>query len=110
MVCRSTAFRYAFAAAVGKRFHSERLTGPSRNQIIEHHRSVQWAEQEYMALLQVVQDNGRELRTYLGSGEIPGGEEDRKRTVLFTDYCNMLHPSAYVSERELSQSLQWERR
>jgi hypothetical protein len=40
---------------VGKRFHSERLTGPSRNQIIEHHRAVNWAEQEYVALLRVVQ-------------------------------------------------------
>ncbi len=52
---RNTTFRYAFAAAVGKRFHSERLTGPSRNQIIEHHRAVNWAEQEYAALLRVVQ-------------------------------------------------------
>ena len=94
---------------MGKQFHSERLTGPSRNQIIEHHRSVQWAEQEYFALLQVVQDNGRDLRKHLDKGELPENEGDEE-AFLFTDYCDMLRPSQYVSERDVMKTLQWERR
>lgn len=103
---RSPVLRYAFAGAVGKRFHSERLTGPSRNQIIEHHRSVQWAETEYIALLRVVQENSSLLREHLGTGVLP--DTDSSTSVLFADYCNMLRPSAFVPEREMLSRLDWQ--
>jgi hypothetical protein len=65
---------------------------------------VQWAEQEYTALLGVVQDNMRELRNSLDEGFMEGTD------VLFMDYCNVLHPIAYVSDREVLNRLEWERR
>ena len=47
--------RYAFAAAVGKRFYSERVASTAKTAIIEHHRSVNWAQNEYMNLSNIVQ-------------------------------------------------------
>eukprot|EP00283_Hemiselmis_rufescens_P020448 CAMPEP_0173455428 /NCGR_PEP_ID=MMETSP1357-20121228/54248_1 /TAXON_ID=77926 /ORGANISM="Hemiselmis rufescens, Strain PCC563" /LENGTH=85 /DNA_ID=CAMNT_0014422553 /DNA_START=134 /DNA_END=387 /DNA_ORIENTATION=- len=45
---RSEVFRYQFASTVGKRLLSERLLMQSRSNMLEHHRSANWAEQEYL--------------------------------------------------------------
>lgn len=128
---RSNTFRYAFASAVGKRFYSERLTGPSKNSIIEHHRlatavfvtvqtcepaltqsstlarrrSVHWSEAEYAVLLRVVQENERQLSEFLDEGELPG--EDSPHAAMFDDYCYMMHPQAFFTENDILGRMQW---
>jgi hypothetical protein len=80
---RSLLFRYAFAAAVGKRYYSERIISSSKSTIIEHHRSVQWAEKEYVTLYTLVRQNQSTLRKAFVEDFDEGKE-------LFADYCKML--------------------
>ncbi len=49
-----------------------------------------------------LQENGRLLRQSLEKGVVD------KEDVMFKDYCNMMRPSAYVSEREALRRLEWE--
>ena len=102
---RSPELRYAFAAAVGKRYYSERMGGSHKSAIIEHHRSVGWAEKEYANLLEVVQQNKSMISSVLGSGWITEAQADMD--VRFTDYCHVLHPTAYVSHRDIASRLHW---
>ena len=103
---RSPPLRYAFAAAVGKQYYSERMGGTHKSAIIKHHCSVGWAEKEYANLLRVIQDNYGLLDQALGSGWL--GNADADANPLFKDYCSMLHPTAYVSHRDIASSLHWE--
>jgi hypothetical protein len=75
--------RYTFAAAVGKRMYSERLSSTSKTAIIEHHRSVQWSEKEYICLLNAVQEN---------QGAIHSAIVDNfsMESDTFSDYCDLL--------------------
>lgn len=94
---RKPEFRYAFAAAVGKRQFSERIASTNKAAIIEHHRSVQWSEGEYVKLVAVVQQHASLLARDLGQFRLnkAGMTEDQK--VWFTDYCNAMHPRAYTA-------------
>jgi len=58
---RHPSFRYQFANTVGKRLLSERLISTSRSQIIEHHRSANWAEREYRALFAIMKERRSEF-------------------------------------------------
>jgi hypothetical protein len=80
---RSTLFRYAFAAAVGKRHFSERMSGSAKTAIIEHHRSVQWAEKDYANLYTLVSANQATIQRELV-------EEFSDTNPLFMDYCQIL--------------------
>jgi hypothetical protein len=80
---RSTALRYSFAAAVGKRLYSERMTSTSKTAIIEHHRSVQWSEKEYINLLNTVQQNQAIIHAALV-------DNFSETTETFSDYCELL--------------------
>ena len=91
--CRSPTFRYAFAAAVGKRHYSERLNSIQKAAIIEHHRSVQWSEQEYAKLYQLVQQNQQQLRTEMFDAFNPDDP-------MFYDYCHMLTLKIYRTAEE----------
>jgi hypothetical protein len=62
MMRRSPSLRYAFASVVGKRFLSERIISANRVQIIEHHRTVSWAEREYMALVELLRRNAGQVK------------------------------------------------
>ena len=75
--------RYAFASAVGKRHFSERLNSTGKAAIIEHHRSVQWAEKEYMQLLELIQNSQRTLQAEIVDGF-------SKDDPVFLDYCSMI--------------------
>ena len=75
--------RNQFAAAVGKRLTSEKIIHTGKNSIMEHHRSVQWAENEYIALAQLVDK--------LSSSEIDAAvRKFNPEDVLFVDYVRML--------------------
>ena len=80
---RSTLFRYTFAAAVGKRLYSERLSSTSKTAIIEHHRLVQWAEKDYITLLNAVQHNQDAIHKALV-------QEFSEQKETFVDYCKQL--------------------
>ena len=83
---RRTAWvRYAFAAAVGKRHYTERLNSTNKTAIIEHHRSVQWSEKEYMQLLALVQDSRSKIQNELIRKFSAGGKDP-----IFLDYTNSL--------------------
>lgn len=62
---RHPVFRYQFAQAVGKRFLSGRIVAGQRAQLVEHHRTAQWAEQEYAALHRLLTEKQHELRNAL---------------------------------------------
>jgi hypothetical protein len=53
---RDAMLKYQFASCVGKRMLCERVIARGRTSIIEHHRSVSWAEREYKALYTLVTD------------------------------------------------------
>lgn len=59
---RHPSFRYQFAQAVGKRFLSGRIVAGQRAQLVEHHRTAQWAEQEYAALHRLLTEKQSEAR------------------------------------------------
>ena len=108
-------FRYAFAAAVGKKMFSERISSGQKN-IIEHHRAVHWSETEYFTLMQLVQDNDSLLQRDLDSGSLPsrdwmasntGDDEARQRSILFEDYCSMLSPVAYMNPDQLRAGMEF---
>ncbi len=101
---RSALFRYVFASAVGKRYFSERISGSNKGNIMEHHRSVQWSENEYITLVHLVQEHESVLRKDLKKGIVavprsfeaaknnagaPGnsGEGGAVVDVRFVDYC-----------------------
>ena len=83
---RHDALRNQFAAAVGKRMTSEKIIHTGKNSIMEHHRTVQWSENEYITLAQLVGAQSsvidRELR----------GFDPHK--ALFADYVRMLKSNA----------------
>lgn len=69
---------------MGKRYYSERLNSTNKTAIIEHHRSVQWAEKEYVLLFNLVQQH----QPYIQKTLVDEFSADNKD--LFTDYCEML--------------------
>lgn len=77
---RHDAFKYSFAAAVGKRMASERLLSSNRASIIEHHRSASWAEREYMSLYRHMSANAGAF-----SQALQGAEDGE----LLQDYTDM---------------------
>ena len=101
---RNEALRYAFAAAVAKRLFSERMTSTNKTSIIEHHRSVGWAEKEYINLMNVVQANASLLHNFLGNNP----PKDWEKNYLFEDYSKMLHPAAYVQNRDAVSNMRWD--
>ena len=112
---RSNVFRYAFAAAVGKKMFSERLSSGQKN-IIEHHRAVHWSETEYFTLMQLVKDNDSLLQKDLDSGLLPsrdwmtanpGNVQAEESSILFEDYCNMLSPVAYMNPDQLRAGMEF---
>lgn len=125
--CRCPELRYAFASAVGKRFLTSRIGGNNKTAIIDHHRSVQWAEKEFAILLATVQDKSSVLNRYLQSGVVTipaplstgdagkapaaapsdADKEILETYVLFADHCNVLHPIPYTSRRELEARMMW---
>ncbi len=117
MVCdsRSYIFRYAFAAAVGKRMFAERLSSGQKN-IIEHHRAVHWSETEYYTLMQLVRDNSSLLYNDLNEGLLPDrgwiqndptNKKASELSTLFEDYCSILNPVSYVSLGELQSRMEF---
>lgn len=123
---RHPEMRYAFASAVGKRFLSSRIGGNHKSAIIDHHRSVQWAEIEYASLLALVREKRSLLQSKLQGCVVEvvtpepdagghGGDSDHARQperdveadALFFDYCNVLQPTAYVSRKELEARMMW---
>lgn len=110
---RSVLLRYAFAAAVGKRLFSERLSS-GQKQIIEHHRAVQWAENAYISLVQLVQDNERLIHNDLDEPTLPPRDwmqnnpndaAARQKSMLFEDYCDSLQPIAHTSIQEYQRRM-----
>lgn len=89
-------FRYAFAAAVGKRFYTERLSGLQKGNIIDHQRSVQWAETEYATLYNLINDGRSKLHREM----VDAFNSD---DALFNDYSGMMAgaraPSLSVGDR-----------
>ncbi len=94
---RSPIFRYAFAAAVGKRHHSERMSSTGKTSIIEHHRSVQWAEKEYATLYGILEQNQHIVQKELV-------ETSSDTDPMFLDYCRLLK---YEEELNLEQAVRW---
>lgn len=84
MLCRHELLRNQFAAAVGKRMISERTISTGKNSIMEHHRTVQWAEKEYIALLQLVQSNSGAI-----DQQVRSFNKDNP-SKYFMDYVRML--------------------
>jgi hypothetical protein len=84
---RHTLFCSTFAAAVGKRLYTERLSGLQKGTILDHNRSVKWSETEYCSLVQLVQDN----RGILVQDMVDGFRSYANgQNVLFADYSGML--------------------
>lgn len=87
---RDKLLRYQFAAVVGKRAISERLISSSRNSIINHHRTVNWAEQEYAGFRSLV----AEKRAYV-AGLVQGKysqdvmDNDAMKMAMTMDYTHM---------------------
>lgn len=79
---RHPMLRNQFAAAVGKRMTSEKIIHTGKNSIMEHHRTVQWSENEYICLAQLVRAQSSEIDKALRSFDKDG--------VLFVDYVRML--------------------
>lgn len=100
---RHEAFRYAFAAAVGKRFYTVRLSGLQKGNIIDHQRSVQWAETEYRTLYTVVCEGRSTLQREMVDN-LDEGEDDP----LFNDYCGMMPQSRDLGANfSLKDRLRW---
>lgn len=87
---RHSLLRNQFASAVGKRMTSEKIIHTGKNSIMEHHRTVQWSENEYVALAQLVRAQAslldREIRKF------------DKEDVLFIDYVKMLTQNIQFDE------------
>ena len=81
--CRAEWVRYAFAAAVGKRHYTERMNTLGKSAIIEHHRSVQWAEKEYVVLATLLSERGDVVERELVKGFDVSNQ-------LFNDYGGVL--------------------
>ena len=47
------------------------------------------------------------MRDHFDKGVLPDSKSSN--FALFADYCHMLAPSAFVSEQEILNRLQWER-
>jgi hypothetical protein len=59
---RHEILRNQFAATIGRRMMTERtVSANSKSNIMDHHRTVQWSENEYIALAQLVQNNSSTL-------------------------------------------------
>lgn len=104
---RKEQLRYAFASAVGKRLYTQRMgSTAAKSSIIDHHRSVNWSETEYINLLGVVRANADMIGSDLGEG---GGmvriSSDNEH--LFKDYCRMMVPSASVDLKDLQRKGRW---
>jgi hypothetical protein len=54
---RTATYRNEFAQAVGKKLLTERCVISSRGSMIEHRRTANWAEREYLSLLQLMKKN-----------------------------------------------------
>ena len=93
---RSVQLRYAFAAAVGKRHFTERVSSLGRSAIIEHHRSVQWSEKEYVQLLALVGEMGSTIEKELV-------EQFSPSLPMFVDYSGILPSSHPIPTRTLSR-------
>lgn len=78
---RDEKFRYQFASTVGKRMLSERIISRGRTSIIEHHRSVNWGEREYVALHRMVCDESSYMDRMIREGFKDGFQVHR----LFKD-------------------------
>ena len=76
--------RNQFAATVGKRLTSERIVAVGQSNIMDHHRTTRWAENEYIALVHLVQNNSSLIASAINSFDAanPG--------FYFVDYVNML--------------------
>ena len=68
---------------MGKRYYSERLNSTNNTAIIEHHRSVQWSEKEYISLFNLVQQNQSVIQKEMV-------DEFDATLPLFADYCKIL--------------------
>lgn len=79
---RHALLRNQFASAVGKRLTSEKIVSTGKNSIMEHHRTVQWSENEYIALAQLVRAQSGAI-----DRAIRGYDEDHE---MFVDYVRML--------------------
>lgn len=82
---RHEVLRNQFALTVGRRMMTERaVVSGGKNSIMEHHRTVQWSEKEYIALLQLVQDNASLV------GRLVDSYNHEKPEYYFLDYVKML--------------------
>lgn len=82
---RHEVLRNQFAATVGRRMMTERaVVASGKSNIMEHHRTVQWAEKEYIAMVQLVQNNSGIIDDLIGKYDHvnPG--------YYFLDYVKML--------------------
>lgn len=91
---RHPLLRNQFASAVGKRMTSEKIIHTGKNSIMEHHRTVQWSENEYISLAQLARAQASEI-----DKAIRGFKKD---DVLFVDYVNMLTQNAQFDAANLA--------
>lgn len=93
---RTPELRQQFAATVGKRLLSERLISSSRANMMEHHRSAQWAEREYLAMLALMKSDGARIFTSKLPVLMKAIETNDFSNSLINDYTQLLtrnHPS-----------------
>jgi hypothetical protein len=91
---------------VGKKNFSERISGTNKATIIEHHRAVQWAEKEYINLLNVVQQSYSSLCSDLDSGVIPRPKDSGWPDARFMEYCWFMSPEPYTPEDQIRIHMQ----
>ena len=82
--CRHELLRNQFASTVGKRLASERMVTVGKQNIMDHHRTTRWAENEYIAMLQLVQNNSSLIASAIDNFDA------ENPTVYFVDYVEML--------------------
>ena len=82
---RHEILRNQFAATIGRRMMTERaVSSSSKSNIMDHHRTVQWSENEYIALAQLVQNNLSIIDSLIQ------GYNHAKPGHYFLDYVKML--------------------
>jgi hypothetical protein len=82
---RHEVLRNQFAATVGRRMMTERaVVASGKSNIMEHHRTVQWSENEYIAMLQLVQSNASLIDNLIRA------YDHAKPGPFFLDYVQML--------------------
>ena len=82
---RHEILRNQFAATIGRRMMTERaVSSSSKSNIMDHHRTVQWSENEYIALAQLVQNNSSIIDSLIQ------GYNHAKPGHYFLDYVKML--------------------